>query len=97
MSKHEQKIKEGAKPFLEEGEEILAAFVARPRGWTQAAAGSANLGALQQGRVELGDLTVAYTAATYPTWAVLNLPGLVDDTRLIAPAARRPARRPTIE
>ena len=50
MSKHEQKIKEGAKPFLEEGEEILAAFVARPRGWTQAAAGSANLGALQQGR-----------------------------------------------
>lgn len=47
------------------------------------------ISALQQGRVELGDLTVAYTAATYPTWAVLNLPGLVDDTRLIAPIAKK--------
>ena len=47
------------------------------------------ISALQQGRVELGDLTVAYTAATYPTWAVLNLPGLVDDTRLIAPIAKQ--------
>ena len=50
MSKHEQKIKDGAKPFLEAGEEVLAAFVARPRGWTQAAAGSATLGGVQQGR-----------------------------------------------
>ena len=41
MSKHEQKIKEGAEPFLAEGEEILAAFIARPRGWTQASAGAA--------------------------------------------------------
>lgn len=47
------------------------------------------ISALQQGRVEMGDLTVAYSAATYPTWAVLNLPGLVDDQRLIAPIARR--------
>jgi len=49
-SKHEQKIKQGAKPFLDEGEEILAAFVARPRGWTQAGAGSAVLGGMQQKR-----------------------------------------------
>lgn len=47
------------------------------------------IGALQQGRVEMGDLTVAYTAATYPTWAVLNLPGLIDDQRLIAPIANQ--------
>jgi hypothetical protein len=46
MSKHEQKIKDGAQPFLEEGEEILAALIARPRGWTQASAGSAGPGML---------------------------------------------------
>lgn len=36
MARSEAKIKEGAAPFLEEGEEVLAAIVARPRGWTQA-------------------------------------------------------------
>jgi hypothetical protein len=46
LSKHEQKIREGAAPFLEEGEEVLAAIVARPRGWTQAGAGAAGPGAL---------------------------------------------------
>lgn len=49
---------------------------------------AAVIGALQQGRVEMGDLTVAYSAATYPTWAVLNLPGLVDDQKLVNPIAR---------
>jgi len=49
-SLHERKIKEGAQPLLDDGEEVLAAFVARPRGWTQAAAGSIHLGAAQQGR-----------------------------------------------
>ena len=38
MAGSEAKIKEGAAPFLEEGEEVLAAIVARPRGWTQAGA-----------------------------------------------------------
>ena len=38
MARSETKIKEGASPFLEQGEEVLAAFVARPRGWTQATA-----------------------------------------------------------
>lgn len=47
------------------------------------------LNALQQGRVEMGDLTVAYSAATYPLWAVLNLPGLVDDVKQIAPIAQK--------
>lgn len=36
MARSEAKIKEGAAPFLEQGEEVLAAIVARPRGWTQA-------------------------------------------------------------
>jgi hypothetical protein len=36
MARSEAKIKEGAALFLEEGEEVLAAIVARPRGWTQA-------------------------------------------------------------
>src|SRR3954469_21458186 len=38
MGRSDAKIKEGAVPFLEQGEEVLAAFVARPRGWTQATA-----------------------------------------------------------
>lgn len=43
----EDKIKEGAQQFLEPGEEVLAAFVARPRGWTQKMAGSMAIGANQ--------------------------------------------------
>ena len=35
MARFETKIKEGAAQFLEPGEEVLAAVVARPRGWTQ--------------------------------------------------------------
>ena len=50
----EDKIKEGARPFLEAGEEVLAAFVARPRGWTQAMAGSMHVGAHQQGKQRTG-------------------------------------------
>ena len=38
MARFETKIKEGAAPLLEQGEEVLAAVVARPRGWTQAGA-----------------------------------------------------------
>jgi hypothetical protein len=45
MARSDAKIKEGAAPFLEPGEEVLAAMVARPRGWTQAGA-SAGGGAL---------------------------------------------------
>ena len=37
MARFETKIKEGAADFLEPGEEVLAAVVARPRGWTQTA------------------------------------------------------------
>jgi hypothetical protein len=45
MAKAEAKIKDGAAQFLEPGEEVLAAMVARPRGWTQAGA-SAGGGAI---------------------------------------------------
>lgn len=45
MARAETKIKEGAGPFLEPGEEVLAGIHARPRGWTQASA-SAGGGAL---------------------------------------------------
>ena len=38
MARAEAKIKDGAAPFLEPGEEVLAAMVARPRGWTQSTA-----------------------------------------------------------
>lgn len=52
--KAQEKIVEGTGPFLEEGESVLAAFVARPRGWTQANAGSLHLGAHQQGKAHDG-------------------------------------------
>jgi hypothetical protein len=45
MARAETKIKEGAAPFLEPGEEVLAGMHARPRGWTQSNA-SAGGGAL---------------------------------------------------
>jgi hypothetical protein len=35
MARYETKIKEGAAPFLEDGEEVVAAVMARPRGWAQ--------------------------------------------------------------
>jgi hypothetical protein len=49
-SRHEAKIRSGAQPFLGDGEVVLAAIVARPRGWTQSMAGSIHVGAVQQGR-----------------------------------------------
>jgi hypothetical protein len=44
------KLKQGAQPLLPRGEEVVAAFVARPRGWTQSSAGSLTLGNAVQGR-----------------------------------------------
>jgi hypothetical protein len=63
MSAYDKKIKEGAKPFLDEGEDVLASFIARPRGWTQAMAGSASIGHAQQkkarGAAEQAELQLA--------------------------------------
>lgn len=53
-SPYDRKLKAGTQPFLGAGEEVLAAFVARPRGWTQSVAGSIHLGAAQQGRAYAG-------------------------------------------
>ncbi|MEP7115273.1 MAG: hypothetical protein ABI862_18570 [Ilumatobacteraceae bacterium] len=47
MGAYDRKLREGAEPFLDEGEEVLAAFIARPRGWTQSIAGARNLGRVQ--------------------------------------------------
>jgi hypothetical protein len=66
MARYETKIKEGAAPFLEEGEEVVAAVMARPRGWTQAGAsagggfvagmvGGAMGGKKQQKQVDAGE------------------------------------------
>jgi hypothetical protein len=52
--KSEEKIREGAKPFLLDGEEVLAAFVARPRGWTQQMAGVRAVGGGQVARAAEG-------------------------------------------
>jgi hypothetical protein len=53
-SRQEAKVKEGARQFLEPDEDVIAAIVARPRGWTQAMAGSLHLGARQQGDARQG-------------------------------------------
>jgi hypothetical protein len=43
---YEDKIKEQARPYLEAGEDVLAAFMARPRGTTTAGAGGLGAGAM---------------------------------------------------
>ncbi len=41
MTSHEDSIREGAAPFLEPGEQVLAALVVSPRGSTTGGAGGA--------------------------------------------------------
>ena len=60
MSKQEDKVKSGAAPYLEPGEEVLAAVIARPRGWTMQAGGPVTLGIA--GR-KMGDADAAGTSA----------------------------------
>ncbi len=43
-SKQEQKVKDEMGPLLDEGEEVRAVLIARPRGWTQTMAGGRTLG-----------------------------------------------------
>ena len=62
--KAEDKIREGAQPYLEEGEEVLAAFVARPRGWTQTHAGALNLGVGQQTKARAGAEAAGFELAS---------------------------------
>lgn len=60
----EDKIREGAQAYLGEGEEVLAAFVARPRGWTQAMAGAQGLGQRQQATAMEGAEAAAFGLAS---------------------------------
>ena len=68
----EDKIREGARPFLEDGEEVRAAFVARPRGWTQAMAGSMHLGAHQQGKQHEGAGQAGFALASPMALAITD-------------------------
>ena len=45
-STYDQKIRRGADQFLEDGEQVLATLVVRPRGWTQAGSGAAGPGSI---------------------------------------------------
>ena len=60
----EDKISEGAQPFLHSGEHVLAAFVARPRGWTQQMAGSMHVGATQRGHAHEGAAAAGFALAS---------------------------------
>ena len=47
-SKQEQKVAEQMASFLDDGEQVRSVLIARPRGWTQSAAGVRGLGNRQQ-------------------------------------------------
>lgn len=70
MSRLEDKLKEGAGPFLEDGESVLAAFIARPRGWTQATAGSGLVGSKQQAKAREGAEQAGFELASPMALAV---------------------------
>jgi hypothetical protein len=70
--KAEEKIREGAGPFLQEGEEILAAFVARPRGWTQQNAGVRGVGASQAAKATAGAEAAGFQLASPMALAITD-------------------------
>jgi hypothetical protein len=70
--KAEEKIREGAGPFLQEGEEILAAFVARPRGWTQQNAGVRGLGSSQAAKATAGAEAAGFELASPMALAITD-------------------------
>jgi len=70
--KAEDKIREGVKPFLQEGEEFLAGFVARPRGWTQQNAGVRGLGASQAAKSAAGAEAAGFELASPMALAITD-------------------------
>ena len=72
MSAYDRKIKEGAKPFLDEGEEVLASIVARPRGHTQSIAGSGLIGGKQQGKAKAAAAGAGFQLASPMALAVTS-------------------------
>jgi hypothetical protein len=72
MNKQEQKVKEQVGPLLEDGEELLAAVIARPRGWTQSHAGSLHIGAHQQGKSRSAGREAGFPLASPMSLAVTD-------------------------
>lgn len=70
MGAYDKKLAEGAKPFLEEGETVLAAFIARPRGWTQSMAGARPLGRAQVHAAATGAAASGFALASPMALAV---------------------------
>jgi len=70
--KSEEKIREGAKPFMEEGESVLAAFVARPRGWTQQNAGVRAVGGSQMAKAAAGADAAGFELASPMALAITD-------------------------
>lgn len=70
MPGYDKKLKEGAQPFLEQGEQVLAAFIARPRGWTQSMAGARPLGQAQVGENVAGAAASGFALASPMALAV---------------------------
>ena len=68
----EDKIREGAQAFLGDGEQVLAAFVARPRGWTQAMAGARLVGQHQAAGHAAGAERAGFALASPMALAITN-------------------------
>lgn len=80
-SRYAQKIREGAKPFLNNGEEVRASIIGRARGWTQSMAGGASLVAAAFG----GRKVTRNLAAANPVFPITNPMALaVSQHRLLA-------------
>jgi hypothetical protein len=72
MGSYDKKIAEGARPFLQDGEEILASFIARPRGWTQANAGVRGIGQSQMAQATGGAAAGGFELASPMALALTN-------------------------
>lgn len=85
MSRYDSKLKEGAQPFLADGEELLAAVIANPRGYTQSVAVTPNVGgvesALEQAMDAAGGRDVALGGGANTAQQYLKA-GLIDEFQL---------------
>ena len=85
MSKQEQKIIEGAAPFLSPGEQALVAVVAQPKGTTKGIAGTGALGAVAGSALGGGERKAAHESAAAAEF-VLGTPCalVLTDQRLLS-------------
>jgi hypothetical protein len=70
MGSYDKKMAAGAEPFLDDGEQVLASFIARPRGWTQQNAGSRGLGSAQMAKAAEGAAASGFSLASPMALAV---------------------------